>query len=166
MQTCEQVMYLKGKKFFILKMIGTLRFTCVTHLETALNHFLPYDEKNAIIIDMTEVKHIDSTILGSIAKFFLQAPLQQKESSKFPVIVCSNPDIKKIFIKTGFDAFFTFKDKDERVNKSLKDYSRVEEIAVDEKRLENEVLSAHQTLNELQPKDADLQLIIKTLKGK
>lgn len=163
MQACEQVMYLITNNIFILKLIGTLRFTTAPYLDSALEKTRPNHE---IIIDMQEVKYIDSTILGSIVKFFLQDENKQKKGECWATIVCQNEDVKQTFNKIGFDKFFNIVKEDKRIIQPAENFIRVEERVEDEKKLENCVLHAHQTLNKLNPKDKDLKLIINSFKDK
>lgn len=163
MQTSEQVMYLAVNNIFILKLIGTLRFTNAPFLENALSHVHKNDE---VIIDMTETKYVDSTMLGSIVKFFLQGENQQKYAKKRPTIVCQNDDIIQTFSKIGFNTFFNFVNKDERVVQPKERFVKVEEIEQDDEKIKNCVLHAHQTLNKLHPKDSAVKLVLDSFKNK
>ncbi len=164
-QTYQQVMYFEGGDFLILKLVGTLRFDCAFVLEQALEHLKNTKEDHDIIIDMTDTKYIDSTIIGTIAKSFL--PEQGKENLwSLPKIVFEHDDVKKVFDKIGFDKFFNFQKSDARINIPLESFTKIENSAQDKEKLRSTVYSAHQALNTLQPHDEDIKIVVQSLKDK
>ncbi|MBS0287646.1 MAG: hypothetical protein JSR17_10140 [Proteobacteria bacterium] len=158
MQACQQVRYYKDNALFILKLSGSVRFTCTHYLELALKQV---NKKNDIIFDMTSAKYLDSTIMGSIAKHFLQA-------KKKPIVVYKDEDIKLMFSKIGFDQFFTFTQNDERINVKDESFKQIEIFNEDEnaKALKEYVLKAHATLSKMHPQDDSFKNVVKLLKDK
>ncbi len=164
MQPCEQVRYLIEDNVFVLKLIGTLRFNAAPYLDAAIRH-IPIESINDIIIDMTQTNYIDSTILGSIAKYFISIDDRQKLKRQ-PIIVFKNDDVKQTFSKIGFDKFFNFQNSNPKLNRPLEAFALVEEPPTVENNIKGYVLQAHKVLNELQPNDPSLKLVVQLLKDK
>ncbi len=165
MHPCEQVRYLLEDNVFVLKLIGTLRFNAAPYLDAALS-YIPVESINDIIIDMTQTNHIDSTILGSIAKYFISIENHQRLLKKQPIIVFKDEDVKQTFSKIGFDKFFIFQNAHSKINTPIESFSWVEEPPNADKSIKNCVLQAHKVLNELQPNDPSLKLVVQLLKDK
>lgn len=163
MQPSEQVKYFVDDKVFILKLIGTLRFTCAPYIDEAFG-FLNNDSLEEVIIDMTETNFLDSTILGTMIKFFLPDEKYQKSIKKQPIIVYKNDEVKKTFYTIGFDKFFSFQNSHPKLNKSIEDYSSVKELTIKDKSVKSYVQKAHQVLSELEPSDPALELVSQLLK--
>ncbi|MGD9591342.1 MAG: STAS domain-containing protein [Candidatus Berkiella sp.] len=164
MQPHEQVMYYSQSNLFILKLKGALRFACAPYIDEAIKH-IDINQNEDVIFDLTEAKFIDSTIMGSMAKLFIQESTQKQLKHK-PIIVYKNKDTKLIFDKIGFDKFFSFANEDPRLSLNAKDLIGFKEIKTDSNKLKESIKNAHQLLSELHPEDPSYKEVVQAMKDK
>lgn len=89
---------------YLLKLRGDVRVPLCTSLESFVDQQLLVDASlRAVLIDLTETEAIDSTALGLLAR--IAVALQGRGLDK-PVILCINPDIRRILSSMGFDQVF------------------------------------------------------------
>jgi len=160
------ILYLNKKDFFVLKLIGELRFKIAPTLEAVLKLCNPYEAKKDILIDMTQTTMVDSTVLGTLLNFFLAEDHRHLFTMEPPCIVCNNDDIKRILRDIGFNQLFHLKEYDERLADLWDEYTMVEESAVEKDVIEECIRHSHLTLSQLHRPRSDMDLVVRTLKDK
>ncbi|MGE3319601.1 MAG: STAS domain-containing protein [Candidatus Berkiella sp.] len=160
------ILYLNKKDFFVLKLIGELRFNIAPTLESVLKLCNPYEAKKDILIDMTQTSMVDSTVLGTLLNFFLAEEHRHLFTQDPPTIVCNNDDIKRILRDIGFNQLFKMTDFDERLAEIWDEYTMVEESAVEKGVIEECIRHSHLTLSQLHRPRSDMDLVVRTLKDK
>ncbi len=138
-----------------------VRFTCSPYIDAALKQVNDED----IIFDFRETKNIDSTIMGNIAKYFVQSTIKNKGDNK-PIIVYAHDDLHKIFTKIGFDRFFKFTKEEPRVNIKESEFKTSVEIKEDAKALKSYIIKGHQVLSNLQQQDPSYKEVVQIFKDK
>jgi anti-anti-sigma regulatory factor len=88
------------KHMAMLKLVGEVRVVMSSTLDGYCNGLYRRGILDAMVIDMSETRSIDSTALGLLAKMAIQ--LRNRFNVK-PTIVCSNADITKILRSMSFD---------------------------------------------------------------
>lgn len=160
------ILYLNKKDFFVLKLIGELRFNIAPTLESVLKLCNPYEAQKDILIDMTQTSMVDSTVLGTLLNFFLSEEHRHLFTQMPPSIVCNNDDIKRILRDIGFNQLFKLKEYDERLADIWDEYTMVEESAVEKGVIEECIRHSHLTLSQLHRPRSDMDLVVRTLKDK
>lgn len=128
------------KQIPILKLVGDVR---VLMSSTIDNYFTGLYSKailDAMIVDLTETKGIDSTALGLLAKMAIQ--LRNRFNVK-PSIISTNPDITKTLKGMSFDIIFDI--VEEPIESEAK-FDELSQITEPEEVIKQKVINAHQAL--------------------
>ena len=75
---------------FVLKFVGEVRLTLCSALDATIERIFTALNFNAIVIDLTETRSIDSTTLGLLAKLSI---LSRQRIGLLPMLTTNNPDI-------------------------------------------------------------------------
>jgi hypothetical protein len=65
-------------------------------------------------------------VLGILTGFFIREEDEHALRIHAPIMVCNDSDFKKILSNIGFDQYFDFKKSDERCDRPLKQYERID----------------------------------------
>ncbi|MEI7948637.1 MAG: STAS domain-containing protein [Gammaproteobacteria bacterium] len=85
----------------MLKFVGEVRVVMSSTLDNYCNNLYSRGILDAMVVDMSETKSIDSTALGMLAKMSIQL---RNRFNVMPTIVSPNADITRILRSMSFDA--------------------------------------------------------------
>ena len=88
---------------FVLKFVGEVRLTLCSALDATIERIFTALNFNAIVIDLTETRSIDSTTLGLLAKLSI---LSRQKIGLLPTVVTTHEDITRLLESMGFDQVF------------------------------------------------------------
>ena len=91
------------KHMAMLKFIGDVRVVMSSTLDNYCSGLYRRGTLDAMLIDMSETKGIDSTALGLLAKMAIQL---RNRFNVMPVIFSPNPDVSHILLSMSFDVIF------------------------------------------------------------
>jgi anti-anti-sigma factor len=166
MNSCQQVTYFEGKAFFVLRLEGALRFEHAPCIDTVLESYKDLSGKCDMIFDLTKVKMMDSTVLGTLARFIIEKLSHEKYHEKSPVIVCADKDVQMMLNKIGLKTFFRAVKSDQRIPTAKEQYHQVIQRPSNKSLLEEYVLNAHQALSDLNQNNPDYKTVIRTFNDK
>ena len=95
---------------------------------------------DAMVVDMSETRSIDSTALGMLAKMAIQL---RNRFNVMPTIISPNPDITRILRSMSFDMIFNIVSS---VPKQQTQYSELKVQMESEATVRDKVIDAHLTL--------------------
>jgi len=88
---------------FVLKFVGEVRLTLCSALDATIEKIFTALNFNAIVIDLTETRSIDSTTLGLLAKLSI---LSRQKVGLLPTVVTTHDDITRLLQSMGFEQVF------------------------------------------------------------
>ena len=124
----------------VLKFVGDVRVLMSSTLESYFNTLYEQENLEAVLVDLTEAKGIDSTTLGLLAKMAIKL---KKLYNICPTIVSTNPGITRILVSMNLDAITRI------VNEPLTNpaqFDELETVPSSDERTRERVIEAHQTL--------------------
>lgn len=119
------LLYDAENDYFVLKLMGDMRFSVAAELEQALGKLKALMENRKVIVDISDLSYADSTVLGVLTSFFIREENDKSLRINAPIMVCNDSDFKRILSNIGFDQYFDFKTQDERCNKPIKEYAKI-----------------------------------------
>lgn len=119
------ILYDSHQDYFVLKLVGDMRFSIASSLETALQSLRDLMENKRVIVDISDLSYADSTVLGVLTGYFIREEDEKALRIHAPIMVCQDSDFKKILSNIGFDQYFDFKKEDERCKKSINEYAKI-----------------------------------------
>lgn len=122
----NMILYYDQPDYFVLKLVGDLRFSIANALEQSLKQLGDLMESKNVIVDISDLTYADSTILGVLTGFFIREEEENAWKIHAPIMVCNDSDFKKILSNIGFDKYFNFKSSDERCDKHVKEFIKIE----------------------------------------
>ncbi|HWK54580.1 MAG TPA: STAS domain-containing protein [Hyphomicrobiales bacterium] len=148
------------KHMAMLKFVGDVRVLMSSTLDNYCNALYRRGILDAMVVDLSETRGIDSTALGLLAKMAIQ--LRNRFNVK-PTIVSTNPDITHILHRMSFDLIFSIIDKPVKLQTSLSELQQKQET---ESSLRQKVLDAHVTLMALSEENKlEFQDLVQALKS-
>lgn len=124
----------------MLKFVGDVRVLMSSTLDAYCSSLYRRPILDAMLIDMTETKGIDSTALGLLAKMAIQL---RNRFNVMPTIVSTNPDITRTLKSMSFDLIFNIVDKPPSQKTQ---YSELQQRQESENTVREKVIDAHLTL--------------------
>lgn len=127
----------------VLKFVGDVRVLMSSALENYFSSLYQHPSLDAMLIDLTDTRGIDSTTLGLLAKMAIKL---KKLYDVRPTIVSTNANITRILNSMNFGAVTLI------VNEPLQhsaQFGELQRIDEPEARIRQRVIEAHQTLMEL-----------------
>ncbi|MDR2213121.1 MAG: STAS domain-containing protein [Pseudomonadales bacterium] len=145
------------KHMAMLKFVGDVRVLMSSTLDGYCNSLYRRGILDAMVVDLSETRGIDSTALGLLAKMAIQL---LNRFNVTPTIISTNADITKILHRMSFDKIFNIVDKPPpppeqpsacaSINKPLPlkpaGYTELKQNTENESTLRDKVLDAHITL--------------------
>jgi anti-anti-sigma factor len=125
---------------FVLKFVGEVRLTLCTALDETIRKIFTSANLNAVVIDLTETRSIDSTTLGLLAKLSI---LSRQKLGLLPTVMITHDDIRRLFLSMGFDQVFNVVGQPMPSPESLSDLPAQDQ---DETVVKAKVLEAHKIL--------------------
>lgn len=103
MTTGGKIQFAEREGTFVLKFVGEIRLTLCSALDATIDRIFSAVPFDAIVIDLTEARSIDSTSLGLLAKLSI---LSRERIGLLPTVVSTNPDVTRLLHSMGFDLVF------------------------------------------------------------
>lgn len=128
------------KHMAMLKFVGEVRVVMSSTLDNYCNGLYRRGILDAMVVDMTETRSIDSTALGMLAKMSIQL---RNRFNVMPTIVSPNPDITKILRSMSFDMICNIVDS---MSKPKLQFSELKLQQESESTVRDKVIDAHLTL--------------------
>jgi anti-anti-sigma regulatory factor len=148
------------KHMAMLKFVGDVRVLMSSTLDNYCSGLYRRGVLDAMVVDLSETRGIDSTALGLLAKMAIQ--LRNRFNVK-PTIVSTNPDITQILRRMSFDLIFSIVDKPVKQQTS---YCELQQKSETESSLRDKVLDAHVTLMALSEQNKlEFQDLVQALKS-
>src|SRR5688500_12093565 len=129
------------KHMAMLKLIGDVRVVMSSTLDNYCNGLYRRGVLDAMLIDMSETKGIDSTALGLLAKMAIQL---RNRFNVMPTIYSPNSDISRILDSMSFDVIFNIIKSAPR--RPVTQYSELQVQMESEATVREKVIDAHLTL--------------------
>jgi anti-anti-sigma factor len=124
----------------MLKFVGEVRVVMSSTLDNYCNSLYRRGILDAMVVDMSETRSIDSTALGMLAKMAIQL---RNRFNVMPTIISPNPDISKILRSMSFDMICNIVTS---VSRQPTDYSELKLQTESEATVRDKVIDAHLTL--------------------
>lgn len=128
------------KHMALLKFVGEVRVVMSSTLDNYCNSLYRRGILDAMVVDMSETRSIDSTALGMLAKMAIQL---RNRFNVMPTIVSPNPDITRILRSMSFDIICNIVAS---VPKQQTQYSELKMQMESESTVRDKVIDAHLTL--------------------
>lgn len=124
----------------MLKFVGEVRVVMSSTLDNYCNSLYRRGILDAMVVDMSETRSIDSTALGMLAKMAIQL---RNRFNVIPTIVSPNADITRILRSMSFDRICTIVDT---MPKQQAKFSELRQQHESETSVRDKVIDAHLTL--------------------
>ncbi len=128
------------KHMALLKFVGEVRVVMSSTLDNYCNNLYRRGILDAMVVDMSETRSIDSTTLGMLAKMSIQL---RNRFNVMPTIVSPNPDITRILRSMSFDVICNIVSS---LPKQQTQYSELKMQMESEATVRDKVIDAHLTL--------------------
>lgn len=135
----ERILAAAGGPVLYLKLEGDLRFPLAPLLEAVIGGFDGPHAFEALRVDLNDVAHLDSTMLGLLVRLARRA---RRQGMPKPVLLSANEDVDLLLETMGFDAVYQLAHGASDPPGDLADVQSVEEPGA----LPEQVLDAHQAL--------------------
>lgn len=147
------------KHMSMLKFVGDVRVLMSSTLDNYCNELYRRGILDAMLVDLSETRGIDSTALGLLAKMAIQ--LRNRFNVK-PTIISTNPDITLILRRMSFDLIFNIIDS---LPDTTAPYCELKQEQESEESVREKVLDAHVTLMALSEQNRlEFQDLVQALK--
>jgi len=132
----------------MLKFVGEVRVVMSSTLDNYCNNLYRRGILDAMVVDMTETRSIDSTALGMLAKMAIQL---RNRFNVMPTIISPNADITKILRSMSFDMICNIvvsvpKQQAQSGGQYSGQYSELKLQSESEATVRDKVIDAHLTL--------------------
>jgi anti-anti-sigma regulatory factor len=145
----------------MLKFVGDVRVLMSSTLDAYCAGLYRRPILDAMLIDMTETRGIDSTALGLLAKMAIQL---RNRFNVIPTIVSTNPDVTRTLKSMSFDLIFKIVDK--LPQKAPENYNELQQKNESEDTVREKVIDAHLTLMTLSEENRlEFQDLVQALKN-
>lgn len=147
-------------KTFYLRMTGDVRLTWSVSLEDYCRHVFQTQSIEFVVIDLCQVKNLDSTTLGILAKIAIAA---KADLGRMPEIYVQDADIERLLMSMGFNAIFVLHNSMPRLLPRL---TRLPLLDASASEMQETVIDAHRTLMAMNKQNSDqFESLVSTLKS-
>ena len=147
------------KHMAMLKFVGDVRVLMSSTLDNYSSNLYRRAVLDAMVVDLTETRGVDSTALGLLAKMAIQL---RNRFNVIPTIVSTNPDITRILKSMSFDLIFNIL---ESIPRAGAHYHELKPQDESESSVREKVLDAHLTLMSLSEENRlEFQDLVQALK--
>ncbi len=143
-----RVLFAVDDGVYVLKFVGDVRLEFGTRIDAFIDGVLKDVGLKAVVVDLGETEHVDSTSLGLLAK--LSEVCVQRLGS-VPILVCRDRGMLRFLHTMGFSDVFDIHDSLPDAPTCIQD---LPQIAQDDERMRKSVLSAHRLLMSLNERNA------------
>ncbi|HEY0963452.1 MAG TPA: STAS domain-containing protein [Pseudomonadales bacterium] len=146
----------------MLKFVGDVRVLMSSTLDSYCSGLYRRPILDAMLIDLTETRGIDSTALGLLAKMAIQL---RNRFNVIPTIVSTNPDITRTLKSMSFDLIFKIVDHVPKAQQPQQ-YNELQQAKESEDTVREKVIDAHLTLMTLSEENRlEFQDLVQALKN-
>lgn len=146
----------------MLKFVGDVRVLMSSTLDAYCSGLYRRPILDAMLIDLTETRGIDSTALGLLAKMAIQL---RNRFNVIPTIVSTNPDITRTLKSMSFDLIFKIVDDHVPKAQQPPQYAELQQAKESEDTVREKVIDAHLTLMTLSEENRlEFQDLVQALK--
>lgn len=124
----------------LLKFVGEVRVVMSSTLDNYCNNLYRRGILDAMVVDLSETRSIDSTALGMLAKMAIQL---RNRFNVMPTIVSPNPDITKLLTSMSFDMICNIV---QNIPRQQTQYCELQLQKESEATVRDKVIDAHLTL--------------------
>jgi anti-anti-sigma regulatory factor len=147
----------------MLKFVGDVRVLMSSTLDAYCAGLYRRPILDAMLIDLSETRGIDSTALGLLAKMAIQL---RNRFNVIPTIVSTNPDITRTLKSMSFDLIFKIVDKVPQKVQQPEHYNELQQKKESEDTVREKVIDAHLTLMTLSEENRlEFQDLVQALKN-
>jgi anti-anti-sigma regulatory factor len=151
------------KHMAMLKFVGDVRVLMSSTLDAYCSGLYRRPILDAMLIDMTETRGIDSTALGLLAKMAIQL---RNRFNVIPTIVSTNPDVTRTLKSMSFDLIFKIVDRPPAKVQPPDSYNELQQKKESEDTVREKVIDAHLTLMTLSEENRlEFQDLVQALKN-
>jgi anti-anti-sigma regulatory factor len=152
------------KHMAMLKFVGDVRVLMSSTLDAYCSGLYRRPILDAMLVDMTETRGIDSTALGLLAKMAIQL---RNRFNVIPTIVSTNPDVTRTLKSMSFDLIFKIVDKPTtQKTPGNEKYNELQAQKESEDSVREKVIDAHLTLMTLSEENRlEFQDLVQALKN-
>jgi len=136
----NRILYSEHDGVHFLRFHGDILHTLAPALDSFLKRLAESPEPPSFLLDLTETRSIDSTMLGLLARV---AKMAKEGGTPPPTLVCPNDDIIDLLVGIGFDEVFSLVSCD---GAPLGDGHEIAHAETDNRALTETMLAAHQEL--------------------
>lgn len=136
----NKIFYSEHDGVHFLRFHGDILHTLAPALDAFLKRLPDAPESHSYLLDLTETRSIDSTMLGLLARI---AKMAKEQKAPPPTLVCPNEDIIDLLVGIGFDEVFSLVSCD---GAPLGDGVEIARAESDDRTLTETMLQAHQEL--------------------
>ena len=136
----NKILYSEHDGVHFLRFQGDIMHTLAPTLDSFLKQLLEAPGPHSYLLDLTETRSIDSTMLGLLARI---AKLAKEQKAPPPTLVCPNEDIIDLLVGIGFDEVFSLVACD---GAPLGDGEEIAHAESDDRALTETMLQAHHEL--------------------
>jgi len=154
-----RIYYAERKGNYLLKFVGDVRVTLCTTLNNYINHIFAQEDMASVIVDLSDVKAVDSTTLGFMAKVAIYA----NKRGLTPLLITADKSIIRLVEGMGFDDIFSIIDNLPSDTDAL---SKMNCVTAGTEEAREQVIEAHKTLMSLNTKNMQtFSALVKALEG-
>ncbi|MEY4642360.1 MAG: hypothetical protein RLZZ227_2354 [Pseudomonadota bacterium] len=164
MSAGSKILAAEYKHMAMLKFVGDVRVLMSSTLDNYCSGLYRRPILDAMLVDLTETKGIDSTALGLLAKMAIQL---RNRFNVIPTIVSTNPDITRTLKSMSFDLIFKIVDRPLTQQASASEkYNELQTQKESEATVREKVIDAHLTLMALSEENRlEFQDLVQALKN-
>lgn len=159
--TPGRILVANGDGTYLLKFVGDVRLSVAAAFDEYLDRLFDAQEMRSVLVDLSAAEGIDSTSLGVLARFAMQA---KRRLGCVPTLVSTRDDITRLLTAMGFDDVFHI------VTTPLEDERQLGELPPSDLSLEEvrrRVLTAHRNLMAMNDENRErFQDLVATLESR
>ena len=159
--TPGRILVANGDGTYLLKFVGDVRLSVAAAFDEYLDRLFDAQEMRSVLVDLSAAEGIDSTSLGVLARFAMQA---KRRLGCVPTLVSTRHDITRLLTAMGFDDVFHI------VTTPLEDERQLGELPPSDLSLEEvrrRVLAAHRNLMAMNDENRErFQDLVATLESR
>jgi anti-anti-sigma factor len=136
----NRILYSIHDGVHFLRFDGDILHPLAPALDALLKRLIETDDCHSYLLDLTETRSIDSTMLGLLARI---ANIAKEQQMPPPTLICPNEDIIDLLMGIGFDEVFSLVACD---GAPLDDGQEIAQAQSNNRQLTETMLAAHQEL--------------------
>jgi len=155
-----QILVANHEGTYLLRFVGDVRLTLCVAIDDFLQKMFDDDRFQAVVVDLSQARGLDSTSLGILAKLATET---RKRTAGSPLLVCSNPDVLLALQSVGIDELF---EPSAAAISQVSPLGALEDNEPDEALTRQRVLESHRLLMALNPQnEAKFKDLVTTLEA-